>query len=60
MRIAVEVLVPLRLFVCHIVPGHWISLFPAQAAVILHQVIFFHKNHLIGGYEYGWKPSEKH
>ena len=53
MRIAVEVLVPLRLFVFHIVPDCWTSLFLAQAAVILHQVIFFHQNHLIGGYEYG-------
>ena len=60
MRIVVEVLVPLRLFVCHIVPGRWTSLFPAQAAVILHQVDFSLENHLTGGYEYGWKPSEKH
>lgn len=60
MRIAVEVLVPLRLFVCHIVLGRWKSLFPAQAAVILHQVDFSLENHLTGGYEYGWKPSEKH
>lgn len=60
MRIAVEVLVPLRLFVCHIVLGRWKSLFPAQAAVILHQVDFSLENHLTGGCEYGWKPSEKH
>ena len=60
MRIVVEVLVPLRLFVCHIVLGRWKSLFPAQAAVILHQVDFSLENHLTGGYEYGWKPSEKH
>ena len=53
MRIAVEVLVPLRLFVCHIVLGRWKSLFPAQAAVILHQVDFSLENHLTGGYEYG-------
>ena len=60
MRIAVEVLVPLRLFVCHIVPSRWTSLFPAQAAVILHQVVFSLEKHLTGGCEYGWKPSEKH
>ena len=60
MRIAVEVLVPLRLFFFFFVLGRWTSLFPAQAAVILHQVVFSLEKHLTGGCEYGWKPSEKH
>lgn len=60
MLIAVKVSVPLRLFACRIVPGHWIGPFLVQAAVVLHQVVFSFENHLTGGYEYGWKPSEKH
>ena len=58
MRVAVEVLVPLRLFVCRFLLGRRIILLLALA-VVAHLNLNFLKEIQIGGTDYGLQQSQR-